>query len=405
MKKSQSGYTLLELSMGLVILGVITVAVIYFTRMANQRVAQIEVPRLLHIADDALVGFIAAKHRLPCPDTVGDGLEHCAGDLIGKLPYKTLGIARADMTDIRYGAFVKADTVAANDMDLTAAKDRFLPLLANIPIAAGIAPLAVSSTLNQINGIDFCQALRTANALPRATPSSTSSQITQIESNLHIKNALGVTLKNVAYAISLPSSNSDPVNKINSLPRAFAAPANPTSVTDQDTVIAMDFAQIADRLSCSGVLASTSHAHPNVASAAAIMRGAMLDYKVQLDLQLEMAELSVLSAGVGVAGALGATLGAVSETLTAISETISSFGGMTPAIAIAATATALSIAATVTAGLGLDSALTTRTQAQDRVKEFSGSDASSKHILEDAGTLATTIRAHAIASDAAGIYR
>lgn len=405
MKKSESGYTLIELSVGLVVLGIITIAAVYFSSVANQRVAQIEVPRLLHIADDALVGFIAAKHRLPCPDTVGDGLEHCGGDLIGKLPYRTLGIARADMTGIRYGAFVKEDAVAANDMNLTEAKDRFLPLLANIPIAAGIAPMAVSSSLNQINGIDFCHALRLANALPRVTPSSTVSQIAEIETNLHIKNALGLTLKNVAYALSLPSSNSDPTNKINSLPNAFAAPANPTSVSDQDTVIAMDFAQISDRLSCSGVLASASHAHPNIASAAAIMRGAMLDYKVQLDLQLEMAELSVLSAGVGVAGALGATLAAVSETLTAISETISSFGGMTAAIVIAATATALSVAATVTAGLGLDSALTTRNQARDRVKEFSGDDPSSKHILEEAETMATTIRAHAIASDAAGIYR
>ncbi|MBR7800861.1 type II secretion system protein [Undibacterium fentianense] len=405
MRKQNSGYTLLELAVGMVVLGVITIAVVYFGKFANQRVEQIAVPQILKIADDAIVGFIAAKHRLPCPDTNSDGLENCGSDLVGKLPYKTLGLARADMTSIRYGAFVKKDAVAANDIDLTDAKDRFAPLLTNIPVGPGIAPMAVSTVLNEVNGIDFCHALRLGNALPRNRTGATAADVTAIEENLHIRNAAGLTLKNVAYALSLPSNSSDPATNINNITNAFAAPNNPIASGSQDTVIAMDFAQISDRLSCSGVLASASHSHPNVASAAAIMRGAMLDYKVQLDLELEMAELGVLSAGVGVAGAIGATTGAASEVLTAVSETISSFGGMSAAIGIAAVATALSVAATVVAGLGLDSAMTTRDQAQDRVNEFSGNHATSKKIMEESGTLANAIRAHAIASDAAGIYR
>lgn len=401
----EQGYTLLELALGLIVLGAIAVAVVRFGFVANQRVEQIAAPQTLTAADNALVGFIAAKHRLPCPDTVGDGLEHCGGDLIGKLPYKTLGLARADMTTVRYGAFVKANAEAKDDIDLTAAKDRFAPWLTNIPTGAGVAPIGVLSQLGQSNGVDFCHALRLANALPRVTGTSTAAQIGAIESNLHIRNASRTTLKNVAYAISLPSSSSDPAININAMTNAFAAPSNPSIRGAQDTVIAMDFAQISDRLSCSGVLASAGHAHPNIASAAAIMRGAMLDYKVQLDLQLEMAELGVLSAGVGVAAAIGSVSSAVSETLTAVSETISSFGGMSWAIGIAATATVLSAAGTVTAGLGMASAITSRNMAKDRVNEFSGSHADSKRILEDAATLAASIRAHAIASDAAGIYR
>ncbi len=404
-KHSEHGYTLLEFAISLIVMGAIAAAVVRFGFVANQRIEQITAPQTLAAADNALVGFIAAKHRLPCPDTVGDGLEHCGGDLIGKLPYKTLGLARADMTTVRYGAFVKADTEAKNDIDLTAVKDRFAPWLANIPTSAGVAPIGVLSNLGQANGIDFCHALRLANALPRVTSTSTAVQIAEIESNLHIRNASKSTLKNVAYAISLPSSSSDPAININSMNNAFAAPSNPLIRGAQDTVIAMDFAQISDRLSCSGVLASAGHAHPNVASAAAIMRGAMLDYKVQLDLQLEMAELGVLSAGVGVAAAIGSVSSAVSETLTAVSETISTFGGMSWAIGIAATATVLSAAGTVSAGLGLASAIASKNMAQDRVNEFSGSHADSKRILEDAATLAAAIRAHAIASDTAGIYR
>jgi hypothetical protein len=78
---------------------------------------------------------------------------------------------------------------------------------------------------------------------------------------------------------------------------------------------------------------------------------------------------------------------------------------MSAAIGLSAAAMALSVGSIVTAGIGLDSATETKKMAQARVKEFSGSDSTSKRILEDSGTLASAIRAKAIAADAAGLYR
>lgn len=397
----QLGYSLVELSIGLVILGIISLAIVKFGFKANEKIEQIEAPNILLAADKALIGYIAAKHRLPCPDVTGDGREDCdVANVIGKLPVVDLGLARADLINVRYGVFnhVATPTSADVDIDLTAKnKDRFFPLLTNIPGAAGIAPSAVTLPLGAANGIDFCHALRMSVALPRDSNS--------ISTALHIRSANNVALKNVAYAISLPSSLSDPATNINNVPYAFASPNSPIKSGSQDAVIAMDFGQIFDRLSCAGVLNSSGHAYPNTASAAAIMRGAMLDYKVQLDLQLEMAELGVLSAGVGVAAAIGALASSTSELQTGISESIATFGGMSAAIGLSAAAMALSIGSTVTAGIGLDSAIETKKMAQARVKEFSGSDSTSKRILEDSGTLASAIRAKAIAADAAGLYR
>ena len=394
------GYTLLELALGLVVLGGIAVAVVKFGFVANQKVEQIAGPQTLTVADNSLVGFIAAKHRLPCPDTVGDGLEHCGGALIGKLPYKTLGLARADMTKVRYGAFVQASANAKEDIDLTKAIDRFTPWLIKIPSSAGVAPVGELSELGEVNGVDFCHALRLANALPRVTSESTASEVALITSNLHVRNSEKRALKNVAYALSLPSEKSDPATNINNMNNAFAAPSNPLVVGAQDTVIAMDFAQISDRLSCSGVLASAGHAHPNAASAATIMYGAMMDYKVQLDLQLEIAELAVLSGGVAVASAIGTVSTAAALTLIATSDSISSLGGMTWTIALTATSTVVAAAGLVKAGLGLDESMKSRDKAKGLVNNFANAN-----IVKDAETLAKDIRAHAIASDAAGIYR
>ncbi|MBI3712772.1 MAG: hypothetical protein HY253_07395 [Burkholderiales bacterium] len=398
------GYTLLELALGLVVLGGIAVAVVRFGFVANQKLEQIASPQTLIVADNALVGFIAAKHRLPCPDTRGDGVEHCGGALVGQLPYKTLGLARADMMRVRYGAFVKSDADAGKDINLTSAQNRFKPWLTKISTSSGVAPEGELTDLEEINGIDFCHALRLGNALPRVTSATKPEDIlgieSKIDSNIHVRDANKKILKNVAYGLSLPSVKSDPATNINTMYNAFAAPSNPLVVGAQDTVITMDFAQISDRLSCSGVLASASHAHPNVASAAAIMYGAMLDYKVQLDLQLEMSELAVLSGGVAVASAIGEVSAAASTTLTAISIATSSFGVWSWSIGLAATSTVLAAASVVSAGISLDLTIKSRDNAKKLVNDFSNAN-----IVKDAEILAKDIRAHAKASDAAGIYR
>lgn len=385
------GYTLIELALSLVVIGVITVVVWRFGSSAGQRIDQMEAPQTLIAADQALVGFIAAHHRLPCPDTSGNGTEDCTAS-VGRLPVVALGLARADLLNVRYGVFRSA----ANNADLAVASDRYFPLLASIPPSAGIGSSGITAPLGSVNGIDFCHAVRLAGALPGGASS--------LSTALNIRTPNSTIIKNVAYALSLPGTGSDPATNQNAVANSFASPGQPISMGYRDSVLAVDFGQIFDRLSCGGILASAGHSHPNAASAAAIMRGAFLDYKVQLDLEAELSDVGVLSAGVGVASAAGGLLSAASETLTAASETVLSLGALAPVIALAAVGVALSAAGVVSAAFALDSAITTQTIAHDRVKEFSGTDPTSIHLLEDAGILATTLRANVVAADAAGIY-
>ena len=53
---------------------------------------------------EVLLGFAQSRGRLPCADTNGDGLEEAApcGNLIGELPYATLGVDPLDRWGRRY---------------------------------------------------------------------------------------------------------------------------------------------------------------------------------------------------------------------------------------------------------------------------------------------------------------
>lgn len=398
---TQYGYSLIELSIGLTVMGAIAIAIGLFTSSANKTIERIESPITLRVADNALVGFIAANHRLPCPDTNGDGREDCGliagvqSAVIGQLPVVDLGLARADMLTIRYGVFnFKNGSGFPNNIDLSVSNvDSFYPLLTNIPSTAGGAPSALTMPLGVSNGIDFCHSLRMAAALPRGSSSNVNA--------LHIRSNTNVVLKNVAYALSLPSSNTDPATSINKIPNAFAAPASAIASGMQDSVIAMDFGQVFDRLSCAGVLASSGHAHPNVASAAAIMRGAMLDYKVQLDLQYELTDLAVDSADVAVLLSIGSTASAAAGLAISIADTMATLGIQAPSIVLASLSVGTAVIADVKAGLALEVAKEVRGIAQDRVTEFSAANGVNNH----SASLAITVRANAEKADAAGLYK
>lgn len=387
------GYTLIELVIGQLVMGLILVLAWRFGTRAYQRVEQLGAPQTLIAADQALLGFIAANHRLPCPDTLGDGLEHCSATVIGQLPVVTLGLARADVLRVRYGVFRSAGA------DLAVAADRFYPLLAAIPGAAGIQPSALTAPLGQINGTDFCQALRVAAALPGGTGSLATALNIRAPNTTRADSTI---LKNVAYALSLPGVGSNPDTNLNTIDNSFAAPSQPISNDYHDTVLAVDFGQIFDRMSCSAILAAASHAHPNVASAAAIMYGAMLDYKVQLDLSAELADASILSSAAGIATAAATAAVAASTVLIASSKTVLTYGAEAPLIVIAAASVIAGASAIVTNAVTTASAAAAADIAHQRVNEFSGSG--SLLLLENAGALATTVRANAIAADAAGVY-
>jgi hypothetical protein len=380
----------------LVVLGAVAVLIARFSVGTNKRVEQLESPLILQAADQALAGFAAANFRLPCPDMNADGIEDCGAsgalNSIGSLPSVTLGLARSDVKQVRYGVFRQT---AAPSNDLAVASDRFFPLLVvAIPSAPDMSPVAAPAQLGASNGLDFCHAVRRGAALPSGTSTD--------ETALHIRApnttlANSAAIKNVAYALSLPNVDSDTATNLNTMPFSFASPNQPLTASYRDTVLAVDFAQFFDRLSCGGILAAASHAHPNIASGAAIIRGAMLDYDKQLGYQIEVAEIAQLDAIGGVTSAAGGVASAVADTLSAISESMVTKGGLAASIALAAVATALAAGGVVTAALGVVSADKSVADAKQTRVDFQA-------LITDSKVLAESLLDNAKSADLAGIY-
>lgn len=381
------GYTLIELAIALVVMGFVIVMVWRLGTFTGQRIVEMETPPALTAADDAVVGFAAANNRLPCPDTTGNGQEDCGGAITGKLPVVTLGLARADLANVRYGVFRAAHTDQRRDADLAVAKDRLAPMIATGHPAAAVSP---STLLLQINGIDFCEGLRQGGALAADS------------AKLNIRNTAGTMIKNVAYALALPGArdadgDGNLFDGANTVVGAFAAPGQPLGASYDDMVLAVDFSQMFSRMSCAGTLAAASHAHANAASSAAILYSSFLDYKVQLQLADEMAQAKISSATAGTFSAAAGTAKAAATVAIAVSQTLLTLGAASPTLATSATAVVFNAAAVAMGGVAIDRANTAKGITAQRIADF-------EPILSDAQTLSISILTHAVGADTAGLY-
>lgn len=198
--RRQGGFTLVEMAVVLVILGVIGVILARWMGTTTLEHTHALQRTLLQRADDAVLGFATIQHRLPCPDTDGDGLENCDGSAVAMLPYRTIGLPDARAARVRYGVLRRAgdsavladwDTSANRaadrevvlDADLAATRDRtrVLQVFLNDPDLApahtvepwdncGHLPAGASGCDEapqlHLNGLDFCAAIRNAAMLP-----------------------------------------------------------------------------------------------------------------------------------------------------------------------------------------------------------------------------------------------
>ena len=399
------GYTLIELSIGISLLGLVLILIWRFGFIANQRIAEAEAPPALAAAEQALMGFVAANNRLPCPDINNDGREDCGvilagepcpdlnGDgvadctgLANRLPVVTLGLARADLAAVRYGVYRSYAASARADADLAAPRDRFWPLLAGgTPVAAVTAPLG------HHGGVDFCTALANAGGAAR-NPGL-----------LAIRDGGGNVVRNVAYALALPGTrdadgDGNPFDGGNTVAASFAAPSATVTGNYDDTVRVADFSQVFERIGCAGMLAAAGHAHPNAASSAAILDTSMGDYHYQLELAAEMAGVKVASATAGVASAAAGVSTAAATMLIAVSQTLVSQGALAGIIAAGAAAVAANAVATAASAATLAVAIAAKVLADQKVTEF-------QPIRTDASALATELRANAINADRADMFR
>ncbi len=92
---SQSGFTLLEVAIVLIVLGILAGGGVSLFKVFTEQKSRSEALAILQQARTAVTSFCTAQGRLPWADGDGDGLED-SGAGSGGLPYLSLGMAPTD---------------------------------------------------------------------------------------------------------------------------------------------------------------------------------------------------------------------------------------------------------------------------------------------------------------------
>lgn len=93
--RDQKGFTLLEVAIVMIIIGVLTGGGITLMRILTERKARNATVTYLQQTRSALISFNVINGRLPFADTDGDGIEN-SGATNGTLPYQTLQMPPSD---------------------------------------------------------------------------------------------------------------------------------------------------------------------------------------------------------------------------------------------------------------------------------------------------------------------
>jgi len=392
----QRGFSLVESAIALLVLGLMaTLLLAYWKNTGQQQTAMVE-RDLLGRAESALVSYVQAQYRLPCPATSDDGLEVCTGSAnVGRLPWKTLGIADARARNIRYGLYRNSKTDVWDDADLGVAKDRFRALVATVDSP----PTAKLTLLANVNALDFCTALNTATALP-----VNASLLNTIEVNTSGTD-IANSRHNVAFTLALPGlldadGDGDRFDGHQHTQAAtspvFDAPSRPRSATYDDEVHAMSFTGLFGQLACGQALSAAGHVHINAETSAAIMQQGMIDYQVQMELADLMAGAGVASATATLFSSYAGLANAIAITATATADAIVTYGATTGIIAAAVAAVITNTAATATAIISLAKAAAQKLASEGLVKD-------SKALTARSETLYLSVKQNARAADAAGL--
>lgn len=389
--RSGRGYSLLELALVVVVAGAaVTVGATVFQQRTESSRA-VTHASLVNAADEALLGFVHGRHRLPCPASSEAGVEDCT-TTVGFLPWRTLGMAVPPLNgaghQLRYAHYSRSDANSARDASLANVRDRFRPYF------AATAPAVASfQVMGNTNGLDFCQALVNA-SLGGAS-----------QSYLNVRNSETAQFVNVAYVLINPgqgdaSGNGSVLDGLNaSLSNANPVaerPGRPSDRNYDDRVHAVYFNQLSQALGCASVM-TPGNSHASTLTAAAVMQQAMKDYRVQLDFKVFLAAADTVAAVTDVLGVVVDTAKTTSEASTAVAAAINSGGGLAGAIVMAAIAAGL-VAITIvgTAG-GTAAALAAAIIAGENLSDFGA-------LQSDLDVIRASIHQNVISMDAAGLY-
>lgn len=442
MKHRMRGFTLIELALILLALGLILPGAVMFWQFSERhRVAAVQMD-MQQQARDALVGFLHASYRLPCPAADIDGVESCTAGAalrqVGHVPWRTLGLPRPEAGNMLYGVYREPSAgglpSAPQDRDLAVARDRMNPLRVRTPSAETknhptapnphappipevrssldsvlgttqsghpAAPLNLAcnaaneppcplGVANAVSLIDVCLALNTASQALEAPAGRLAT--------------MGATRRPAAFVLAVPgmldadgdgqafdghnagATDADPT---------FEAPDKPAMYRYDDSVVAASHTELFAELQCGAALAAISHAHFNVATGAFVMERSMYDYRDQLYIAKVLAQADVEAAAAGVASAVAGSLDAAKEMVSAVADTTFSAGARAFQIALAAVGIGLAVASDAAAiAAQVDAALSLQ-EAERVFDDF-------QHRTTAMTNLSHSINVNALTADAIG---
>lgn len=319
--RRQQGMTLIELSLMLIVLGLIT-AVMVSLVPSMTRLASVE-SAINDVSDtqNAIAGFALTTGRLPCADANQDGLEDCPA-VAGGFPYLTVGIGaplrNAYGYDYRYVVYARRDNTPMNDAELTKASDRWQPTL-----VSGLPPVAELTAMESITPTDLCRALGVAQA------STVNDQSLSLE-YLAASEVVAYVLVNPGQADR--NGNGSLFDGVNTDGLSVEHPLRRSSRDYDDSVSVVRFNQLWEQLGCSAQLATAGHAHPNVQSMLAMFRQTIRDYRAQLALVEEMAFADNFQTGASIASASASVAAAAAIAPTATASAINTAGATAAAV-------------------------------------------------------------------------
>ncbi len=395
-RRASGGFSLVEIAIALVILGLLSLAFVAYWRSAAQHSRTQADRDLLINAQKSLVGFAHANYRLPCPAADHAGLENCSGSVqTGWLPWKTLGIANAMASNFKYGVERAPDATSPFlDQDLAVARDRLVP-----PFTVGSPPILpaapiVGGLLGNTNLIDLCFALDRASGTPAAA-----SRLALMSNRGGITARRGMAFVVVAPGLLDADGDGNIFDGLN----ASASPTDPTyepverpqDANYDDRVAAMDFDTLFAELDCGEGLAAISHSHVNAATAAAFMKQALIDYKRQLEILALVAGGGVASGTAGVLSAAAGLSSAVADSANAVAFTILTYGSAGAVIAPAVAAIVANTAAVALSAVALAKSVASKVEADQRVIDV-------QPLVDNSAALWTSVDANARTADQLG---
>ncbi len=389
----QNGFSLVELGIALVVLGLVALGFVTYARMAAQERAALANRDLLQVTERAMVGFLHANYRLPCPARDNAGLEDCSAGQVGQLPWRTVGVADASAGELRYGVYRAANAAQPwLDLDLAVAKDRLRPAFTvGGPPVLPATPLALNPA--NANLVDFCYA-----ATLVSNAAANTNALGTVDADA------GAARRAVAFVVAAPGvldadgdgNRFDGLQALasNAVP-SFDASNRPLSDTYDDRLLAASFDSLFGQLNCGAALGAISHAHVNAATSAAFMQHAIFEYRGQLRILAKLAGASVASATAGVLGASAGLADAVASSANAVAFTILTYGAASGVMAPAVAAVVSNTLAVAMSAVTLTKAVLAKQEADRRVVEV-------EPLVTDSAAQAIAIDADARTADNLG---